>query len=263
MNYKKIKVDFLLNKITKKDNLFNGNYTVDPYQNCEFGCLYCDSAFDKTIKIKINAPEILDKELEKEKKGTIILGSVHDPYQNAEKKYNITKNILKIINKHNFSCHILTKSDLILRDLNFFSKMNNIRITISLISFKNNIINLFEKNLPGSNTRLKIIEKLVNNQIKAGIALIPIIPYITDNEIDEIVKVSKKYKAKYLIYKHLELKGDQKQYFFDILNNYFPNMLKKYDLLYKDSYNPKESYILELTKKINNICKKYKIKNRI
>ena len=111
MLYKQIKVDFLLNKITNKDKLFAGNYTIDPYQNCEFGCLYCDSSFDKTIFIKTNAAEILKKELETAKKGTIIVGSVHDPYQRAEEELEITRDLLKTIKKHEFSWHLLTKSD--------------------------------------------------------------------------------------------------------------------------------------------------------
>ena len=83
MDYKLINCDSLLKKITRKDNLFNGKYCIDPYQNCEFGCLYCDSSYDKTIFVKENADDILNNELKKVKKGLIIIGSVHDPYQNA------------------------------------------------------------------------------------------------------------------------------------------------------------------------------------
>ena len=68
MSYKQVKVDNLLNKITKKDKLFGGKFTIDPYQNCEFGCLYCDSSFDKTIYIKTNAVSLLDSELKNQKK---------------------------------------------------------------------------------------------------------------------------------------------------------------------------------------------------
>ena len=91
MQYKQIKVDFLLNKVTKKDNLFLGDYTIDPYQNCEFGCRYCDSSFDKTIYVKHNADKILEKELETVEKGRIIVGSVHDPYQKIDEDFHIAK----------------------------------------------------------------------------------------------------------------------------------------------------------------------------
>ena len=95
MIYKTIRCSSLLNKITKRDALFLGDYTIDPYQNCEFGCKYCDSSNTSTIYIKTNAPEVLERELKNVTKGRIIIGSVHDPYQNIEKDYKITRKILE------------------------------------------------------------------------------------------------------------------------------------------------------------------------
>ena len=97
MEYKYAKYNTLLNKITNKDNLFVGNYTIDPYQNCEFGCRYCDSTFDNIIYIKSDSLQLLEKEIKKIEKGMIIVGSVVDPYQEAEKKHKITRKLLKII----------------------------------------------------------------------------------------------------------------------------------------------------------------------
>ena len=94
MEYKQIHCDSLLKKITKKDTLFNGMYCIDPYQNCEFGCLYCDSSFDKTIYIKSNAAKIIRNQLKNQEKGRIIVGSVHDPYQRIEMDFKLTKKIL-------------------------------------------------------------------------------------------------------------------------------------------------------------------------
>ena len=122
MKYKQIIINSALKKITKKDILFNGDYTIDPYQNCEFGCMYCDSSIEKKVMIKNNVIEILNKELKEIKKANIIIGSVHDPYQKKKKKQEKTRNILKLIKKHNLCCHILTKSDLVLRDIDILKK---------------------------------------------------------------------------------------------------------------------------------------------
>ena len=130
MNYKQIKVDSLINKIIKKDTLFGGKYTIDPYQNCEYGCKYCDSSFDETIYIKSNAVELLKSEITQIEKGIIIVGSVHDPYQKAEEYYKITRRLLKIIQNNNFSCHILTKSNLVLRDIDILSKISKCKVHI-------------------------------------------------------------------------------------------------------------------------------------
>lgn len=263
MKYKFEKVDFLLNKITKKDNLFKGIYTIEPYQNCEFGCLYCDSSYEKIIKIKTNAAEILDKEIKELQKGTIIVGSVNDAYQNAEDKFRITRNLLKIIEKHNFPCHILTKSDLVLRDIDILKKIKDCIVTLSLTTLDSSKFKAFEERVPPPKTRLQTIKSLNNNGIRSGLAIIPIIPYLVENELQDIVKIAKDYDAQYILYKYLELKGDQKSCFINILNKFYPDMAKKFEKLYEDSYMPQNEYISKINSNMKNFCNKYNISSKI
>jgi len=259
MVYKQIIVDSVLKQITKKDELFNGNYTFDPYQNCEFGCLYCDSSLDKTIYIKTNAIELFKKDLNKLKKGTVVIGSVNDPYQNAEKNFEITRNILEILKQNNFSCHILTKSELVLRDIDILSKISNCYITISIISIKNSITNIFEKNAPTTKNRLKIIKKLSDKGIKTGLAIIPILPYLVEEEFENIVKSAKKYKAQYILFKPLELKGEQKKIYMNVLKNHRKELIDRYQKLYKNSYLPDDEYILQINKTLEELCQIYNL----
>lgn len=263
MQYKQIRVDSLITDIKTKDTLFGGNYTIDPYQNCEYGCLYCDSSFDNTIYIKLNAPDILKKELKKLDKGTIIVGSVHDPYQKAEENYKLTRKILSIIQKSGFSCHILTKSDLILRDIDIIKKIKNPFVTVSITSLIDSINNILENNVLNVKIRLQTIEKLSRFKINSGLAVIPIIPYIIESELDNIIKQAKDQNAQYILNKHLELKGDQKQYFFNVLKKINPDLIEKYKKLYRDSFRPDKKYILKIDKIIYELCIKYKIKNGI
>jgi DNA repair photolyase len=263
MNYKPMQCSFLLNKITTKDKLFNGNYTLDPYQNCRFGCRYCDSTYDETIYIKTNAVQLLKKELETAEKGTIIVGSVVDPYQKAEERYNITRNLLEIIEQYDFPCHILTKSNLILRDIDLLSKMSDCKVTISITTLDQTISDIFEKNVPLPLERLKTIEKLSEIGINAGLAIIPILPFIVEEALENIVKSAKKHKAHYVLHKHLELRGDQKSIFMEILEESYPNLVEKYEELYKDSYMPNDNYISKINSSFDKLCKKYKLKNKI
>jgi len=263
MEYKQIKVDSVLKKITKKDVLFNGDYIVDPYQNCEFGCLYCDSSFDTTIYVKVNSDEIIEDELRKQEKGRVIIGSVHDPYQKIEKDYKITRKILKNILDLDFSCHILTKSDLVLRDLDLLSEINDCIVTMSIISTNDNTVNTFEKNVPSTQKRFEVMKKLNNNNIKSGLAIMPVLPYIVEDELENIVSQAKDYDAQYLLHKHLELKGDQKTIFLNLLNKHYYKSVNEYEKLYKDSYMPNENYISTLDEKMYNLCNKYKLKNII
>ncbi len=263
MQYKQIKVNTLINKITKKDTLFAGIYTIDPYQNCEYGCLYCDSSIDKTIYIKTNAIELLRKELIHLNQGTIIVGSVHDPYQKVEEQTKITRALLKIIEESNFACHILTKSDLVLRDIEILSKIKKCRVTLSLTSVNNYTSKIFEINVPLPKTRLQTIKRLSEAGIKAGLAQIPILPYVTDEEINEIIKSAKNYKASYFLYKHLELKGDQKLCYFNVLKNYYPTLIEKYQKLYNNSYLPDIRYVFRIKNNINKLCNIYGLENKI
>jgi DNA repair photolyase len=263
MQVRTIKTDRILNIITKKDTLFHGLYTVDPYQNCEFGCIYCDSSYNKEVFVKTNAAEILNEKLKSLEKGRIIIGSVHDPYQKIEEKHLLTREILKTIQKHDFSCHILTKSELVLRDINILKKINDCIVTISLTSMDESISKIFEKDVVSPLKRMQIVQKLKESNINAGLGLIPIIPYIVDEQIDKIVEHAKKYNANYLLFKHLEIKGDQKDIFFEIIKKYYPQHYQKFIRLYKDSFLPDEKYQSYITKKIKDICLEKEIKNTI
>ena len=262
MEYKLINCDSVIKKITKKDSLFHGNYCVDPYQNCEFGCNYCDSSSEKTIFVKTNIKETLQKELEGITSGWIILGSVHDPYQNAEKKYELTKTVLETLKKYKFPCHILTKSPLILRDIDLLSTLECM-VTISLCSLDDRVVNVFEPNVPSPSERLQTVQTLRDHGITTGIALIPMLPYIVESELEEIVKAARNVNAQYLLHKHLELKGDQERYYRNLIAAHYPHLLPKYDALYENDFNPNKTYIQELSSIFSGYCKKYKISDRI
>ena len=262
MKYKLINCDSLLKKITKKDILFNGKYCVDPYQNCEFGCLYCDSSFEKTIYVKNNSVEILENELQTVEKGVIIIGSVHDTYQRAEQTYEITKKILTTIKKYHFPCHILTKSTLVLRDIDLLASIDCM-VTISIMSLDEKVSRSFEKNVPVPKERLQILKTLSKHEIKTGVALIPVLPHITEDEIEQITKEAKKNNANYLLHKHLELKGEQKLLFNDVIKEHYPNLLSTYNDIYKNRLRPDKKCISVVDTEIQRCCKKYNISDRI
>ncbi|MBE3122458.1 MAG: radical SAM protein [Thermoplasmata archaeon] len=262
MDYKTINCDSVVKKITKKDSLFHGNYCVDPYQNCEFGCHYCDSSFEKTIYVKANVVDILKKELEHIKNGRIIIGSVHDPYQNTEKKFKLTRTILETLKQFNFPCHILTKSPLILRDIDILSQLECM-ITVSISSLDDQVVRIFEPEVPSPNDRLQTVQALRTQGITAGVALIPILPYIVESEVESIVKAARSVDAQYLLHKHLELKGDQERLFRNLIKAHYPHLLPKYDALYDNDFNPRKEYIQELNNTLSGYCKKFKISDKI
>ena len=263
MDYKEVRISELVTRITKKDTLFCGDFTIDPYQYCEFSCNYCDSSFSDSIKIKTNAAEIFRNEIENQQMGRIIIGSVHDPYQEAEKKYKLTRKLLSIIQEFNFPCHILTKSPLVLRDLDILKNLKDCIVTISISSLKESVYSIFEPNVSVPLQRLNAIKTLSQYGIISGLAVIPILPYIVDDELEKIVKCARNHNALYVLCKTLELKGDQRDIFLSLIDKINSNLLSKYKKLYGESYLPDSSYALKIKNKIEELCKSYGLESSL
>jgi DNA repair photolyase len=259
MQYKDTRVSNLINKITFKDVLFKGNYTLDPYQNCSFGCAYCDSAYENTIYVKTNAVELFKQEVPTIQKGRIIIGSVHDPYQPIEQKVRLTRDILEVVKEYDMPIHILTKSPLIKRDIDILQQIHDVLVTITIFTSDQKISNLFEPLVPSPLDRFQMVSNLQSHHIKTGIALIPIMPYITDGTIEEFLITSALHHANHIIYKHLELKGDQKQIMLHLIGQIDPTLPSKYEQLYADSYAPHDMYIAETNKHIQEICRRLRL----
>jgi len=261
MRYRQINTEKALKKIMFKDNLFRGNYTIDPYQNCEFGCRYCDSTYSDTIYIKENILNKLKLEIKSiSKDERIIIGSVHDPYQPVEKDFELTRKIIELLEKENISYHILTKSDLILRDKDIISSTNENIVTISISALDKRTVSIFEGKIISPKERMNIIKLFTDAGVKSGLAIMPILPYITDQDLKEIFKIAHEKNIDYILCKYLELKGDQKRKFFDIIKLNYDNLFEKYQGLYKDSYKPDDKYISNLKKAIGFLSEKYSLK---
>ena len=140
-----IKAKTILSKVKYGDEWYGVDYNMNLYRGCPHGCIYCDSRsncyhidnFDIS-KGKENAINILEKELSKNKRGIVGIGSMSDTYNPMEKTYEQTRNALKLIEKYNYGVSIDTKSDLILRDLDILKEINK----------KNNVIIKFTITTP-------------------------------------------------------------------------------------------------------------------
>lgn len=122
---KEIQAKVLLSRVKQPDPWFGLSYSMNLYRGCQHQCIYCDSRSAcyqienfRDIVVKVNAPQLLRKELaRKRSKGTVGTGSMNDPYMPLEKKYNLTGQALRILAEFRFPVHVITKSDLVLKDL--------------------------------------------------------------------------------------------------------------------------------------------------
>lgn len=193
----------IINKVHSPDVPMD--YSVNPYQGCEHGCIYCYARptheywgysagldFESKILIKTNAASLLQKELSARSyvPRPIMFSGNTDCYQPAEKKFELTRKMLHVLNDFNNPVGIITKNSLVLRDLDILKRMaekNQAAVTISLTSLDESTRRVLEPRTSSSYNRLKAIEILAKNNIPVRVNIAPIIPAINDFEIPKLL----------------------------------------------------------------------------
>lgn len=214
--------------------------SINPYRGCEHGCIYCYARpshgylnlspgldFETKIFSKANAARILENELRKKsyRPAVIALGANTDPYQPLEKSANNTRRILEVLLKHRHPVGIITKSALVLRDLDILKEMaelNLIAVNLSITSLRSDIALTLEPRASAPHRRLEAIEKLRSEGIAAGVMVAPILPGLTDNEIEAILENASQAGALFAGYVLLRLPYEVKDLFSDWLETNFP-----------------------------------------
>lgn len=163
------------------------DYVINPYVGCQHGCSYCYARFMKKftghtepwgdfVDVKINAPDLLNKEIEKKRKGTVWVSGVCDPYQPLEAKYKLTRRCLEILVQKDWPVVIQTRSPLVLRDMDIFKRSRRIQVGLSIGTANDDVRKAFEPHAPSIMDRLKAIETLYNNGIHSYVMIAPILP---------------------------------------------------------------------------------------
>ncbi|MHA1186403.1 MAG: radical SAM protein [Candidatus Heimdallarchaeota archaeon] len=268
----------LLHKITKTNLPFS--WGVNPYRGCLHSCTYCfarythsyldlntTDEFDTKIFVKTNAARVLRKEFSHPKwqKDLVNLGSVCDPYQPAERKYEITQEILQVFKQFRNPITIATKSDLILRDVDILkdiSKVAFIDILFSISSINKNAQRELEPRAPSTQRRLDAIKQLHESGLRVGVLAMPIVPFINDTpeEIEELYKAIKNAQADFVIPGVLYIQGPTKKRFFEYIETQHPELLDQYKEFFKGRSPPKD-YRTEKQTLFRQLIKKYQLNN--
>ncbi len=236
--------------IITPSKLPGSDYVVNPYSGCAFGCVYCYAEFTrkftnhmedewgKYVDTKINTPELFEKELEKiskkvikqnefktGKKPVIFFGSVTDPYQGIEAKYELTKKCLEIIveseSTNNIEISLLTKSPLVTRDIEIFKKIPNLEIGMTISSVDDNISKLFECYAPPSSLRIQALRKLNDAGLNTYAFVGPLLPHFVANE-DSLKKLFEAIKGsgtKRVWVEHINLTGSKMDRLLDLVGD--------------------------------------------
>ena len=288
---KEIRVKSVLNKHRKRDEWFLDDYSVNPYELCMFNCVYCYIRGSKygfnmqdELSVKINACQLLEKELQRRARkgeyGFISISSSTEPWQPIEEKYKLTRKMLQIILHYKFPIHVGTKSTLVERDIQLLkeidenailpkdlsNKLNHgVFVTFSFSSLESRIAKIFEPAAPKPSERLETLWKFRENEFFAGIAYIPVLPFISDinEQLEMMIKTAKEFNASYVFVGALTLQGTCKRLYYRVLQNHFPELLPKYEKIFKRSFQPSKSYQQKLEKKAFKLCKKYGVQYQI
>jgi DNA repair photolyase len=221
------------------------SYSLNPYQGCEHGCLYCYARnshqywgfsagldFETKIVVKKNAAQLLEKQfLSKNWESTpVMLSGNTDCYQPIEKKLKITRQVLQIFAKYANPVGIITKNALILRDLDILKALaaeNLVHVYITIISQQEDLRRVLEPRAVSTYKRLKTIELLAKNGIPAGLMMAPIIPGLNNFEIPPLLKSAADAGAVSVGYTMIRLNGQIGEVFKKWLEINFPDRADK------------------------------------
>jgi DNA repair photolyase len=171
--------------ILSKSKIYD--YTINCYTGCQHACTYCYARFMKRttghiepwgefVDVKINAPELLAKEINKKKPARVWISGVCDAYQPLERKYELTRRCLEILVAHNWPITIQTKSPLVLRDLDLLARASDIEVGLTITTADDRIRLIFEPNAPPIPERIKALGELHQAGIETFVMIAPMLP---------------------------------------------------------------------------------------
>ena len=274
---KEIQAKVLLSHVKQPDTWFGLKYNMNLYRGCQHHCIYCDSRsecyqiedFDGEVLVKANAIDLLRNELARKRvKGTIGLGSMNDCYMPVEREVNLTGRALELIAQFGFTVHVMTKSDLVLQDLDTLCQINRVYAAVSftITTADDELGQKLEPGAPLVSERFRAMKTLADHDIYTGVTMMPILPFIEDDEenIRRIVEQAHAHGAAYIIpWFGMSLRDRQRAYYYDKLDDLFPGLRQKYERAFGDQYHCAAPNADRLARVFNELCDRRGIATRM
>jgi DNA repair photolyase len=245
------------------------------YRGCTHGCIYCDSRSDcyqmkhdfEDIEVKRRAAEILESQLARRRRPCIIgTGAMCDPYIHLEEELQLTRQCLKVIERHGFGLAILTKSARIIRDMDILRAINakaKCVVQITLTTFDEELCKITEPNVTGTLGRFEVLETMRDAGIPTVVWLGPILPFINDTEenlrgiLDYCVRAR---VAGVLCFGFgMTLRDGNREYFYKKIDEHFPGIKQQYIKSFGNSYHCVSPNNAKLTELLTDTCRKHDI----
>lgn len=280
IEYRSLPTRKWLNRCDSKRVPFD--WTINPYRGCEYGCKYCyarfthefleirePDAFETEIYAKDWDREKFREELKSLKPGQVVgIGTATDPYQPAERKFHLTRQVLEAMNGvQDISIFVTTKSDLVARDAALLKKLannNEVRVTLTVTSMDCELARLTEPFAPRPDLRVKAVAELVQAGVHAGVIASPVLPLITDSEenLERVAQAAKDAGADQFGANVLFLKPSAQRVFFPFIEKSFPQHLARYRRGYASGAYLSGAYPDKIRQRVNEIRQRVGIARR-
>jgi len=268
----------LLNRCVSNRNM-PFTWTINPYRGCEFACKYCYARythefmemrdgleFEQKIYVKQHAAGLLRHDLRRVKPDeSIALGTATDPYQPAERRYEVTRGILEEFARHRgFELGIVTKSNLIVRDLDVLERVaeaNKLSVHMTITTLNTDLARILEPRAPRPDLRMDAVRTLARAGIRVGISCSPVVPGITDSpkDLEDVIRAASEAGADYVFANPLFLKPCSAAIFLPFLEQNFPHLAENYRKRYHDRAFLPPAYAKRLGKLVKRLREKYKM----
>lgn len=254
----------IMHFVNAKHILSAGN-GMNLYRGCQHGCIYCDARSQcyqmnhvfEDIEVKINAPQLLEAVLKSRRKPCMIgTGSMSDPYIPLEEKLQLTRQCLELIDKYGFGATVLTKSTLVLRDLDLLQsihKKTKAVVQMTMTTVDENLSRILEPNVSGTLQRYEALKEFQKSGIPTVVWLCPLVPFLNDTpeNILGILDYCADAGVKGIIQfgMGLTLRDGNREYFYAHLDQHFPGLKERYIRTYGNAYelpSPREQELRQL-----------------
>lgn len=246
-------------------HILSASNGMNLYRGCTHGCIYCDSRstcyqFDhpfEDVEVKVNAPELLEDTLCRKRNRCMIgTGSMCDPYLPIEKTELLTRRCLEMINRYDFGVSLLTKSDMVLRDLDLLQSINaksKAVVCTTLTTFDEELCRIVEPNVATTRRRAEMLKTVHEAGVHTGVWLCPILPFLNDTEENLRGLLDYCFDAGVEMIMNfgmgVTLRDGDRQYFYRKLDEHFPGMKERYIRAFGDSYqcaSPNSSGLMKI-----------------
>lgn len=250
--------------------ILSQNNGMNIYRGCSHGCIYCDSrskcygfthAFED-IEVKENAPELLERSLRSRRHKCMIgTGAMCDPYLPAEKELQLTRKCLELIDRYEYGVTVLTKSNLVLRDLDLLQSINKKTkavVQMTLTTYDENLCRKLEPNVSTTRERFEVLMRCKELGIPTLVWMTPILPFINDTRenieglLDYCLQAGVQGILAFDV--GVTLREGDREYFYQALDRDFPGIRQKYVSTYGNTYDIPSPYAKELMALIQNTC---------